>query len=374
MVRPSLGSTCLVLGLAACGGSGASSSAPPGAADGASGNVDLGECTTRTLPFYVLDADYSTSLDRIVVLSTGPSVVLVDPSTASTLMIPLPAMGASLSLAPDGRSAAVAHDHAVSIVDLAQQTPTANIPTTTDAGDIVMGGNGFAYVFPHGGGNSSIRVDVHSIEIAKAVDHGNDSMGQLDVGTLAKLHPSGSWIYGSILTVSPGALERNNLTAGIANGFAFQRDQGDGSVCGDLWLSADGLDAFTGCGTIYRLTPGTGNDMVYRASLQQVPSTRPVEALFQSISLVPDKDRIYALIGQQIGDPQAIPLEGQVGTFSYNSLDLLGTKAIPCIARDSQKHLAVGHYVFTSADHTKLYVLAQSPIDPIWGLATFALE
>jgi len=114
--------------------------------------------------------------------------------------------------------------------------------------------------------------------------------------------------------------------------------------------------------------------MVYRASLAQVPSTRPVHALFQSISLVPDKDRIYALIGQQFLDPQASPLEGQLGTFSYNALDLLGTKAIPCIARDSLKLPAVGHYVFTSADGTKIFVLAQSQVDPTWGLATFVFE
>src|SRR5262249_55068182 len=149
-------------------------------------------------------------LGRIVVLSYN-SIQLVDPATFDKTSISLPMGSESMSLAPDGRSAAVSHDHALSIIDLSAQSLTATIPTNAGAGDVVMAAHGFAYFVPR----DSSYSDLHSVDIAAGVDHGNDNrFTPYYNDTFIKLHPSGMSIYG-IAHATPSSLVRNDISAGV---------------------------------------------------------------------------------------------------------------------------------------------------------------
>ena len=73
----------LVWSTLACGGGGGST----GGADPMGTEPADPSCTTQLLPFYVQDAVYSPTLERIVALS-GYAVFLLDPTNAQSVKIP----------------------------------------------------------------------------------------------------------------------------------------------------------------------------------------------------------------------------------------------------------------------------------------------
>jgi hypothetical protein len=333
--------------------------------------VDLSACTTHMLPYGVNDAAYSDALGRIVALSLN-AVHLLDPVTLDSTSIALPMIADSMSLAPDGRSAAVSHDHALSIVDLAKQTVTATIPTNSGAGDVVMAANGFAYFVPR----SLEDADLHSVEIRTAVDHGMDDAPNTPYhnDTFIKLHPSGTSIYG-IDHLSTSDLVRNDISAGVSMNTYRGADSFDHNICGDLWIAPDGGDIYTGCGAVFRAAPGTKDDMTYRTAFGAIPNADPKDILFEALTFDPPHDRIYAVVGNQSKRiPELWDLEGRLRTFSYQTLSLLSTKALPCMAVESTKQDAKGRFVLTPAGGSKIFVIAESILGGPAGVVVFDRE
>jgi hypothetical protein len=78
-------------------------------------------------------AEYSTSLDRLVIVATQPNqLIVLDPESGEPRVLALSAAPAALSLHPDGRSVAIAHDHAISIVQLDPLQMLDSIPNSLD--------------------------------------------------------------------------------------------------------------------------------------------------------------------------------------------------------------------------------------------------
>jgi hypothetical protein len=353
----------------ACGGGAANDDGGGGAAndDGAPPGAEQTDpsCTTQPLPFYADDAVYSPTLERIVALA-GYSVFLLDPTTLQSVEIRLPGLSVSLSLAPDGTTAAVAQYDSVSIVDLQRQSVTATISTmTTEGGNVVMAGNGFAYLFPRRYGEG----DIDSVEIAAAKAHG--PAGTFDGIEFAKLHPDGKSIYGMI-GVSPGRLGVADISGGIGTGFREQLEHGDHVKGGNLWISPDGTDIFTGCGTAFRAAPGTADDMTYRAALPMV-CTDEDKPLFPSIALDQTHDRVYAIINKPAGFNGSVRDEGVFGTYSYRDLATVDIKAVPCVAKGATTQPPLAQLVLTNSDASKIFVLARTETQRgvVSALATF---
>jgi hypothetical protein len=320
--------------------------------------VDLSECTSRLLPFYLLDAAYSEALGRIVGVTGLYELVLLDPATLETVLIPSSGTNrevnrASLSLSPDGLSAAVMLGDILEVFDLAEERLTATIPTTTDSGDVVLAGNGFAYVFPRNGQ----WVDVHSVEIATGVDHGDDANHLTVPSTLAKLHPSGSWIYGIEGGQSSRSIALFDISGGIAQGPGHPQ-QTSVRRCGDIWISDAGTELYTGCATVFRANPGVGGDGLQLGEFEPLPGSQPVEADFQSMALARDRNRIYAAPGSQYLSEETEALEASFVKFDYDSRALLEVIPLPCAAADSRKITLEANHVFAPRGSSQIHVLA----------------
>ena len=357
--------------IAACGGGnekereGGGSPAP----------VDLSACTSRELP-YLFDAAYSEALGRIVGVTGGLDIALFDPYTLDDVRIPFTVTldmiggGASLSLSPDGLSAAVSIDQRISIVDLVGQRETASIVTTTDSGDVVLGGNGFAYVFPRNGQS----VDVHSVELATGVDHDIDTNGLATSSTLAKLYPGGSWLYGIEGGSSGHDLVRFDIREGVAHGPAHTDYNFVESYkrCGDIWLSDDGKEIYDGCATVFGANPGSPpDDGAYLGEFESIPNSQPVEEDFRSMAFARDRDRVYAVPGAQYITSETPALAASFAKFSYASRRLLEVVPLPCVAVDSRKVPLDSRYVFAPHGASQILVLGTNFVSGIWGLAIF---
>ncbi|MEI9936594.1 MAG: hypothetical protein WDO69_05155 [Pseudomonadota bacterium] len=369
--------------LSACGAQSDPGGASAGASGSGSGNVaDLAECTTRVFDFSILDATYSAGLERLVLL-TPVDIVVLDPITLDETHIGFGSndtgeLYGSIALAPDGKSAAVSRDRAVSIVDLGAGALKATIPSVDSAGDVVMGGNGYAYVLPYRGLNDRDDYALHSFDIANATEHGDDSTGFVAADTSIELQPGGASIY-AIEHVTPGHLERFDISKGDPVGPIENLEEQRGpehAQCGDLWFNSDGTRVFNSCGTVFKAAPGAKDDMAYLSSLAPIPNSKPSDAPFRYFSVDDAHDRIYAIPGAQILNDaeQAYRTERTLAWYGYASQELLGTKEVPCMAIHGQKMMVAARFVFHTADGTRVMVLAdQYPIGQS-GLAVFDAE
>src|ERR1041385_3324793 len=106
-------------GTTSSGGVGGGSSNSGGINSGIGGSPVTGNCTVSLLGYAIVDAEYDLALDRMVVVSQGPDRLhIVDGVTKAESTVDLPRAPVAVSVAPDGATAAVAHDGFVSWVDL----------------------------------------------------------------------------------------------------------------------------------------------------------------------------------------------------------------------------------------------------------------
>jgi len=356
--------------LAPTGGSPTGGSPVTGGTNGGAAPQEPGECTASSLDFQVQDADYSDSLDRVVALAIEPrAVMIVDPYTLETTPIELPLAGSSISVSPDGKQAAVAHNGYVSIVNLEEAALEKTITTSTVAGDVMMGGNGFAYVLPE----SDQWVAIHSIDIEAEVDLGDDNVWSIYAGTLGKLHPSGQAAYGITVGLSPTDIESYDISNGVVGTVTGSQYHGDYPMCGDIWISKDGLRIFTGCGTAFRASPGNDDDMTYNGALEEQDS--PEQFYYRRYDYIAHdafNEKVYALFSDS--DAFSTPEKRVVTlrTYDYEFLSFEGDRAVPCLGTGGVDHALQGRFVFPATNGESIVVLGRAEGEGLlndWGLA-----
>lgn len=352
------------------GGSAGRGGTNPGAVAGAGGGSQLGECTATALRSSVVDAEYSAALDRVVLLLGGPNQVgLLDPSTGIVETIDLPLAGAAVSVAPDGLTAAVAHNANLSLIDLVQPALLKTIGTTSDAEDVVLAGNGFAYVFP----KTDQWVEIHSVELAAGIDHGDAEGWSIYAGTRAKLHLGGDDIYGIDPALSPTDIERYDISGGVARVAEDSPYHGDFPICEDIWMSQDGLRVFTACGTAFRTAPGTDQDMTYNGALEDTEVDDYYGARFRYIAHDLARSVVYAVpraSSSSYWEDVTGPEEAELRVFEYEFLTLRETWAIPCLETGVGKTRLLGRFVFPAASGVYVLGVAENvaSLNP-WALA-----
>jgi hypothetical protein len=303
------------------------------------------------LSFQVHDAEYSKQLDRVIMASTTPvnSLHIYNPLTSSDTAVDLPLAPSSVSVAPDGLYAAVGHNGWISYVNLSTATLEKTFPVSTDVLDIVLAGNGYVYAFPRRDQWEYIRC----VNIATEAETLSSGM-QIYAGTLAKLHPDGTTIYGADNGLSPSDIEKYDISSGTADYLYDSPYHGDYPMCGDLWLSEDGLRIFTKCGSVFRSSTVQNEDMVYNGSLSN--SSR-IEYLSHS-----------AMANKVIAFPEASvwPVAGMEDTelniYDYDFLTFEAAVPMPVFFVGGQSYAAHGKYVFFSADGNNYFAIVQADV------------
>jgi hypothetical protein len=303
-----------------------------------------------TFPFRVIDAEFSSQLNAVVAVSESPNRLnLYRPEDGTFTTVDLGAVPRCVSVSPDGKFAAVGHTNLITYVNLETAVVVKTLNVDTDVLDIVLAGNGFVYAFP--------RVDqwanIHCVNIATNAEtlHTGNS---IYAGTVGRLHPGGLAIYGANNYLSPSDIEKYSITGGNAT---YQYDSpyhGDYPMCGNLWITSDGLKIITACGTVLRSSSDPALDMRYMGSLSEDGSIRWVghSAAAGSIAVIPKYLNVW-----WDSSPQ---LDQEIRYYTTDFNIFRGKALLPSFVTESGNWQARGRWVFFNAAGTKQYVVVQA--------------
>lgn len=304
--------------------------------------VDLG--------FPVIDADYSQSLNHVVMIARSPDrVVQYDLESGETSEVLLPAAGDHIDVAPSGTIAAVSHGTTkqVSIVDLEQSTIDRTYTVSRPVGDVVLSDSDRVYTFlplyasyPPGIANGLLTINL----LTGVVSEGQ---GLASVGMLVKLHPSGNFLYGVERDSSPADIISYDIRSGTPAEFSELPYHGEFALCDNLWISPDGTSIYTACGNIFAAIP---EDMHYKGRL---------EVAGEIASLAQNQEAI-ALVFKESNEPGDTDESTYVDIFDAVTRSSLRRIELPHIEIGGIEYNAHGRFVFYSASGDTLAVIVQA--------------
>jgi hypothetical protein len=298
------------------------------------------------LNYRVIDAEYSKQLDKIIMISSNPNQLHVyDPITHNDVPVTLPLLPTSVSVRPDGLFAAVGHDGWASYVDLSAGKLIKTVEVSADVKDIILAENGYLYAFP--------RVDqwvvIHSVNLATEIE--TLSTGTIRAWTLVKLHPNGRVIYGANNGLSPSDIEKYSIENGTAQVLYDSPYHGDHPMCGDLWISEDGLRIFTKCGRVFRSSDVRSEDMVYNGALSNVDF---ITHLTHSSTM----NKVIVIPSSSWFDSNVQDTEIQFYDYQFLSFDK--QIELPPFIAQGDTFDAHGRFVFVSSDGSRQFVVVQA--------------
>jgi hypothetical protein len=318
----------------------------------------------QSLGHRVIDAEVSTGPGRIITVSANPSRLnIIDPETGAVQTVALQYAPLSVSVSPDGSRAAVGHDGYLSNVNLTTRAVDGTYAVSVIAADVVMAGNGYAYVFPAGSSWTNVRC-VNMTTGAVTLQTGFTINGS----TVAKLHPSGSYIYGADNYLSPSDFEKYDIRPGTAAYMYDSPYHGDYSFGGDVWAFEDGSQLIARSGNLFRTSTTQAEDMTYAGSLSDASGILWATHSTDASRVLLFADGAYAETAPaelRSYDPSALQYMGSVPLPKFNVAGSAGTT----------QYTAGGHFVFYNAAGTRAYTLIradpQSGLALDWGLAVF---
>jgi hypothetical protein len=311
----------------------------------------------------VVDAEYSIASGLLLIVSSSPNRLFVyDLEVGGSWSVDLPLAGCCVSVRPDGRFAVVAHDGLLTYVDLVSRQIVQSFPTTTDAIDVVLASNGWAYVFPR----TDQWVEIHGINLTTGAESNGST---IFAGTRAKLHPAGAFMYG-VWFLSPADIEKYDIRAGRPTHAGDSPYHGDYPIGYNLWMSQDGSRILTETGRIFRTSSVASEDMQYVGRLFGIEAAR-------GIADSPTRGRIYALGTptqiQHLGVPPEVRTP-EVRSYDASNLLDRGALTLPKISLNGQEADADGHHVFADSRGGRVYVLLKgvpsSALANLWALLT----
>jgi hypothetical protein len=325
----------------------------------------LAVLSREALPHDVIDAEYSTTLDAVVMVSAWPvdALYVYDVDAASERQLILSRTPTAVSIAPDGVTAAIGHDHRVTVVDLAQVgQPGAPAPVLLDVNadvvDLVADGGGKVHALER----FQSWQDIHTVDIATNTEQLSTG-NQLYGGSRGRLHPSGEFLYtADVRGISSDDLQKWDLTGDPVAWLGATPFQERHAVCSDLWFSPDGATIYTACGNSFRSSPDPAQDMLYAGELQ-LWEPRDYDWLVRSLSHSAVTDEI-ALVEAVTDGCERIPAEAarcftHLATYEGQFLNRQGVHAIGPVTVGERSYPQRGLFVFHDATGTRKILISK---------------
>jgi hypothetical protein len=292
----------------------------------------------------ISDAEFDRKNNLIITVSDNPSALdILDPETKSAQAIVLIKTPQCVSVGQDGMHAAVGHDALVSYVNLSTRTVEKTIAVSAAALDIVLAMNGWVYVFPTRDQWTQIRC----IQLSSGQETLHTG-SPIYAGTLARLHPSGNYIYGANNGLSPSDFEKYDIRNGTATYLYDSPYHGDYSFGGDVWVSDDGTRLFARSGNTFRSSALKSEDMTYMGALSGVTSLLWLEHSSTA-------NRIFAVQSNsssiRVYDASNLSYKGSITLPSFLVPDGVGGGRI---------FPGLGRYAFANSVGSRLFVVLQA--------------
>ena len=314
----------------------------------------------QMLPNDVIDAEYSKVRNLLVYVSSDATLNIYHPDSKAIDVIPLPYYPNCVSVSTDGTKAVVGHDAHVSCVDLQTKTVIATNDISCDALDIVMGNNGWAYVFP--------RLDqwcfIHCINMT--------ATNQIEVlhtghmirsGTRAKIHPSGKYIYGAQAALSTETIQKYGIEYDTAE-YLYEKT-GQYSIRNNLWLTENGDRIITKGGSVLLLSETQDQDIVYFGKLQFEGSPTTTFSHIECFDHSELSRKFFALsqtVNYNFGSRPILPYVyvHDAASLAYLNKIRLEDYMIPNLGAQPDIYTAEPFFVFANSDGHEIYVLTKS--------------
>ncbi len=312
----------------------------------------------------VIDAEYDRVHDQLVVVTNQSKLLKVDPISKAIASVNLSLPPTCVSVGMNGQYAAVGHDGWVSVVNLTSMQVESTYAVSTNAIDIVLAPNFWAYVFPKTDQWEHIRCI--NLQNGSEVLHTGFS---IYAGTKAKLHPSGQYIYGANNGLSPSDVEKYSISGGTATYLYDSPYHGDYPMNGDLWISDDGNRMYTRGRTALNLSANQAGDMTYGGTL-------PGDAVgIKTLDQTSVTNRVCAVMFSYM---TYLP-DSNVKVYSYPFLNPIGTLPLPSfIGPNFTITPSEGHFGFFHSDGKKFFVVVKSsaPLNTPspWAVATLNVD
>jgi len=293
-----------------------------------------------TLQFRPSDAEYSTAINRFVMIAEAPNQLhIYDPVTHNDVTVNLPKTPICLSLMPNGLYAAVGFDSLIVTVNL-----TTGAIDKSHAAPGVVNSLVAAADYIHFEVNQQVRSMLTSTGAISQPPNISVSLAQ------AKLHPSGASIY----TGGSGWGVRIKVETGPAltmeSGYAPNSLQ----WCEEFWFSQDLQKSFSGCTSVWGPLGNLSESVSYTGRLA---GQYRIRALAESGSL----QRIVTVPhsgGYPVESGNA--RENEVLIYDSASLDLKGRLRLADFTVGSSSFQAFGKYMAFDSTGTKLYIISQA--------------
>ncbi len=296
--------------------------------------VSLGQPVGLT--FRPITAEYSTFLDRIIMISAAPNQLhIYDPVSQSDTIVALPKTPLSLSVNHDGKYAAVGHDLIVSYVNLQTPAVEKTFPISGAANNISLASEWFYTWTASSSSLMSIRISTGAVT------------------NLNGYYSQQTWrlnnVLNTIYSLSSNQLSKFNVSAGplTSQGTSYVYD-----TCGNLWFSPDGSRIYFGCPTVYRASADANLDKQRLTSFQGIPG---IASLTESPHL-----NMIAVIPQQPYGYTTPPVDNSVALYSSTFLTPIGRLQLPEIAAGPKSFTGHGKWIFFNQASSSIYVVMQA--------------
>lgn len=300
-----------------------------------------------TLNYRPAAAEYSATLDRIVLVSASPNQLhVLDPVTQVDVAVNLPSTPLSLSISPDGYYAAVGHDAAISYVNLNSATLSRLYATTVKADRIVLTAN-WVHAWPAGVYYGAISVNLFSGASSSALNSFFPVTG-------GRYNAAVNAIYGTRDGTSPNDVEKFDVSTGPITSQTDSVYHGDYPACGGAFISPDGSRIYTGCASVYHASTDASLDMRYLTSLASVQN---VMSLAESAAT-----KLIAILESPSSGGYGSPAvsDRQVTLLESTHLGRLGVFALTDFAAGPNNYAAHGKWVFLNSAGTSILVVKQA--------------
>lgn len=299
---------------------------------------------TTALSFRPVAAEFSSSLNRIIMISESPNLLhIYSPDSGTDTTVSLAMAPLSLSVSPDGLHAAVGHDAQISYVNLSSATVTRVYPVTMTVEKIVLGP---AYVYAISGSVAS-----YSINLSTGAATATWAVSSC---SRPRLNPAGTAIY-CIRTGSPSDIQHVDVSTGLITTQTDSPYHGDYSFCGGIWFSPDGKRVYDGCATIVQSSSDSSLDMTYVSSFSDFSSLNSLSqsAVSSHIALIPKWSSYYY-------PTETTDTDTEIRLFDSAYLRYEGRLVLPTFPGPTANVTSHGRWVFHSADGTLLYAVIQA--------------
>jgi len=303
------------------------------------------------LDYDVVDAAYSRSASRVLLLSSNPPTLhFFDPRTRTETRLGLDADPTRIALSADGTRAVVGHDRLLSHVDVQSESILRTYPVSARVIDVVVPENGRYYAFLETGGDDPEIAIVDSESGAEQIVRGG--------GTRAIQRPGTDSVYIVNSRIGPQRLTSIDIGEGGANRLHRSPYHGRHEPCGRIWFSEDGRQLFTACGETLRASSSRDQDMRFAGALANATRVAGLDHSAAAHHIVAIPAPPFA------GDPLT---DSKLQLYHDHALEYRGSVDLPPFKAKRRPVPAHGRFVFFDAIGANLIVVQQA--DEAAGLA-----